>query len=136
MAAAGLAAWMLGRRGERKAGFCNALCPILPVERLYGQAPLVAAGNPRCDGVKIEAENIQVGATYGPVTITAYDGKYVSFTSSEPIGLVIVKGGPNANLYDYNPAVTSDSNLHAPYNPNSGKYYGISHVNFCEVEKK
>jgi hypothetical protein len=94
------------------------------------------AGNPRCDGVKIEAENIQVGATYGPVTITAYDGKYVSFTSSEPIGLVIVKGGPNANLYDYNPAVTSDSNLHAPYNPNSGKYYGISHVNFCEVEKK
>jgi hypothetical protein len=49
VAAAGLAAWTLGRRGERKAGFCNALCPILPVERLYGQAPLVAAGNPRCE---------------------------------------------------------------------------------------
>lgn len=48
LAAAGLTAWTLGRRGERKAGFCNALCPILPVERLYGQAPLVAPGNPRC----------------------------------------------------------------------------------------
>ncbi len=49
VAAAGIGAWTLGRRGERKAGFCNALCPILPVERLYGQAPLVAAGNPRCE---------------------------------------------------------------------------------------
>ncbi|HJS48096.1 MAG TPA: hypothetical protein VJ773_08950 [Gemmatimonadales bacterium] len=48
VAAAGLAAWVLGRRGERKAGFCNALCPVLPVERLYGQSPLVAPGNPRC----------------------------------------------------------------------------------------
>jgi hypothetical protein len=45
---AGLTAWTLGRRGERKAGFCNALCPVLPVERLYGQAPLVAPDNPRC----------------------------------------------------------------------------------------
>ncbi len=48
VAAAGVAAWTLGRRGERKAGFCNALCPVLPVERLYGQAPLVAPDNPRC----------------------------------------------------------------------------------------
>lgn len=48
VALAALAAWLLGRRGERKAGFCNALCPILPVERLYGQAPLLAPGNPRC----------------------------------------------------------------------------------------
>lgn len=48
VAAAGLAAWTLGRRGERKAGFCNAFCPVLPVERLYGQSPLVAPDNPRC----------------------------------------------------------------------------------------
>ena len=48
VAGAGLAAWALGRRGERKAGFCNGLCPVLPVERLYGQAPFVAPGNPRC----------------------------------------------------------------------------------------
>ena len=33
---------------ERKAGFCNSICPILPVEKLYGQFPLVALNNPRC----------------------------------------------------------------------------------------
>jgi hypothetical protein len=31
-----------------KSGFCNTLCPVLPVERLYGQRPLLRAGNPRC----------------------------------------------------------------------------------------
>lgn len=32
----------------RRGGFCNALCPVLPVEKLYGQAPLIEIGNPRC----------------------------------------------------------------------------------------
>lgn len=33
---------------DRKAGFCDAICPILPVERLYGQDPLAQVSNPRC----------------------------------------------------------------------------------------
>jgi nitrite reductase (NADH) large subunit len=33
---------------DRKAGFCNAICPLLPLERLYGQAPAVGLSNPRC----------------------------------------------------------------------------------------
>jgi hypothetical protein len=33
---------------KRKAGFCNAICPVLPVERLYGQRPLVTVPNVRC----------------------------------------------------------------------------------------
>ncbi|MFN8572217.1 MAG: hypothetical protein U0132_09175 [Gemmatimonadaceae bacterium] len=33
---------------DAKAGFCNAICPLLPVERLYGQRPLFHVGNPRC----------------------------------------------------------------------------------------
>lgn len=41
-------ALILGLTFEAKAGFCNAICPVLPVERLYGQAPLVETGNPRC----------------------------------------------------------------------------------------
>jgi hypothetical protein len=32
----------------RRAGFCNAICPVLPVEKLYGQTPLIQVGNPRC----------------------------------------------------------------------------------------
>lgn len=33
---------------DRKAGFCNTLCPMLAVERLYGEAPLVHVTNARC----------------------------------------------------------------------------------------
>ncbi len=38
----------LGAVYQAKAGFCNAVCPVLPVERLYGQHPLVELDNPRC----------------------------------------------------------------------------------------
>jgi hypothetical protein len=31
-----------------KGGFCNAFCPVLPVERLYGQSPLVRIDNAHC----------------------------------------------------------------------------------------
>jgi hypothetical protein len=33
---------------SRRAGFCNAICPVLPVEKLYGQSPLVRIGSARC----------------------------------------------------------------------------------------
>ncbi len=33
---------------DRKAGFCNSVCPLLPVERLYGQRPLLDVENARC----------------------------------------------------------------------------------------
>lgn len=45
---AGVLALVSGRFFEARAGFCNLLCPILPVERLYGQQPLASIGNPRC----------------------------------------------------------------------------------------
>lgn len=43
------AAIVLGALFARRAGFCNAICPILPVERLYGQHPLLTISNSRCD---------------------------------------------------------------------------------------
>lgn len=33
---------------SRRGGFCNSLCPVLPVEKLYGQAPLLDVGSARC----------------------------------------------------------------------------------------
>ncbi len=48
VAAAAGAAFLGGLRLDRKAGFCNAFCPILPIERLYGQRPLVSVPNARC----------------------------------------------------------------------------------------
>ena len=43
-----LLALLLGAFFKDKAGFCNAICPVLPVERLYGQHPMVRITNPRC----------------------------------------------------------------------------------------
>lgn len=40
---------ILGSLYDRRAGFCNAICPVLPVEKLYGQHPLLKLSNPRCD---------------------------------------------------------------------------------------
>lgn len=39
---------VLGFVFRAKSGFCNSICPVLPVEKLYGQAPLMAVRNPRC----------------------------------------------------------------------------------------
>lgn len=33
---------------SRRGGFCNTICPVLPVEKLYGQAPLLELGSARC----------------------------------------------------------------------------------------
>ncbi len=38
----------LGAVFDAKAGFCNTICPVLPVEKLYGQHPLWEMRNPRC----------------------------------------------------------------------------------------
>lgn len=48
VAGLGLAALAGGWRFEHKAGFCNTICPVLPVERLYGQRPLLRVTNARC----------------------------------------------------------------------------------------
>ena len=51
--AAAAAAFLAGRWFEAKAGFCNLLCPVLPVERLYGQHPLINVANPRCPSCSV-----------------------------------------------------------------------------------
>lgn len=44
----GALAVALGGTYAVRSGFCNALCPVLPVEQLYGQAPLVRMVRGRC----------------------------------------------------------------------------------------
>lgn len=46
--AVAVAALTLGAVFDLKAGFCNAVCPVLPVEKLYGQHPFVKLPNPHC----------------------------------------------------------------------------------------
>lgn len=33
---------------SRRAGFCGSICPVLPVEKLYGQAPILRMNGARC----------------------------------------------------------------------------------------
>ncbi|HJR81336.1 MAG TPA: hypothetical protein VJ821_14800, partial [Anaerolineales bacterium] len=45
------------------------------------------------------------------ITVTVTDGTYVAWTSTFPIGAVIVKGSDDANIYEYIPASLGDSGL-------------------------
>ena len=105
----------------------------------------LVAGNPQCGtapaggfNLKIEAEDLHVGS-YGPIEITAVNGTYVSwkiadaYLNTYDANMVIVKGGPNAIVYQYGTFQDSDTRLTAPRNFSGAqpKYYGISHVQFC-----
>jgi hypothetical protein len=102
--------------------------------------PIFIAGNPSCTdlgysyGFKIDPPNAGTYSIDGINTVTVTtDG--VSFDWSSTLGMdaVISKGGPTANLYVYDPPAesTSDTDLHSPINPNNGKPYGLSHMDFC-----
>jgi NADPH-dependent 2,4-dienoyl-CoA reductase/sulfur reductase-like enzyme/ferredoxin len=43
-----VAAFATGARWKGKSGWCSSLCPLLPVQRLYGQTPFVNVPNSHC----------------------------------------------------------------------------------------
>lgn len=43
-----LAAIFMGARYEWKSGWCSGMCPVHPVERLYGSSPLITLPNAHC----------------------------------------------------------------------------------------
>lgn len=63
------------------------------------------------------------------VTVSTADGLYFDWSATLGIDAVIVKGGPDGNVYVYSPEAFSDTDLHAPLN--NGTPYGISHIEFC-----
>lgn len=70
------------------------------------------------------------------VTIDVHDtdqGQVFDWSSDVSIDAVVVKGGPYANVYQYDPPNESygDTELHAPLNESNNKWYGLSHVTFC-----
>jgi len=102
--------------------------------------PAFQAGNPSCPAGLNELK-VDPGAdgnysdNDGPltVTVTVDEGaKEFDWTSNIGVDIVIVKGGPNANVYTYNPESTGDTNLHSPLNEDgSAGWYGLSHISFC-----
>ncbi|MGH9052609.1 MAG: hypothetical protein ACRDWX_06320 [Acidimicrobiia bacterium] len=54
------------------------------------------------------------------------------WTATFDVDAVIVKGGPNANVYLYSGSSDfSDQGLTAPINPATGEPYAVSHITFC-----
>ena len=102
--------------------------------------PVFVAGNPSCtalgyaNGFKIDPPNAGTYSIDGINTVTVTtDGVSFSWSSTLGMDAVISKGGPNANIYVYDPPAeaTSDTNLHSPINPNNNQPYGLSHIEFC-----
>lgn len=65
------------------------------------------------------------------VDIETADGIYFDWTSTRSADAVIVKGGRDVNLYEYDPESFGDIGLHAPINSKTGTPYGLSYVEFC-----
>jgi hypothetical protein len=59
------------------------------------------------------------------------DQRLFDWVANAPVDVVIVKGGPGANIYQYTRPATRDGSLHAPVNHSSNKTYGLSNVVIC-----
>jgi len=63
------------------------------------------------------------------ISVTVTNGTYVGWTSTFPIGAVIVKGSNEANIYEYGGSL-GDSGLASPINASGGPA-GLSNLTFC-----
>ena len=124
------------------AGVLGALVVFVSMAALASKVdPVPKDGNPTCGDfnsswTQLKVEPVANGTfTDGTlsVTISNFDGHTLDWSSNIGVSSVFVKGGPNGNLYTYDPPVTSDTGLHPQVNPNNGQYYGFSHVSFCYV---
>src|SRR5918994_7715496 len=108
----------------------------------------VVPGNPGCDDIAPEGEvwiELKVeppadGDEFSEDALTVNvdvrdteDGQVFDWDSNIGVDAVIVKGGPNANVYLYDPESMGATGLHAPVNP-SGQWAGLSHISFCYDE--
>lgn len=120
-------------------------------------SPQFVEGNPTCSDLldagqfdipEVKIEPVESG-TYnlngeldadGPILLTVRNtdqGQVVDFSLDGFLAMgVVVKGGPNANFYDYTGlgGVAFDEDLHAPVNHNNDRFFGLSHVSFCLIE--
>lgn len=106
---AGGASVATGLRWGWKSGFCNTLCPMLPVERLYGHAPLVEVSNGRCDSCagcspygcidlseeRAVAHALGVTGSAGEARRTPF-GVFVSAFPGVVVGFFLADGAPGA----------------------------------------
>ena len=132
-------------RGLGVAGVLGALVVFVSMSALASKVdPVAVDGNPKCADInpaytgELSVDppaNGQFSDGTLTVTITNFDGAAATLDWSSNIGVnaVFAKGGPNGNLYTYDPPATSDTGIHPQVNPNNGTNYGWSHILFCYV---
>jgi hypothetical protein len=115
-----------------------ALFTVLPASATH-VTPTQEPGNPACPPgtITLKVEPVADGTfTDGVLTVTidvrdTAGGQVFDWTSNIGVDQVIVKGGPNANIYTYSTESMGDTGLHAPVNPNNDRFFGLSHISFC-----
>jgi hypothetical protein len=101
--------------------------------------PVFAGGNPPCTDLNENWSELRIDPPSGgvhdngeiSVTVSNLTSTTLDWSASAGIDAVVMKGGPNANVYYYVPESTSDTNLTTPTNPSNGKPFDISHILFC-----
>jgi hypothetical protein len=89
-------------------------------------------GCPSGDTVIVVDGGVASGSGAGvTIHVTYHDNNSLDFSATGGVvDIAYVKGGPNFNEYDYNPAVTSDTNLVSPLN-GGNQVPAVSHSVYC-----
>lgn len=132
----GRGVWMLAAVGLWTVTACGGSDDRRQVRQAAHVEPAVVPGNPTCpagtSSLKIEPVTAGTYTDDGfSVTISFAEDGTLSYEANQGVDQVIVKGGPNANVYAYASEETEDAGLITPTNANSGQPYGYSHVDFC-----
>ena len=115
--------------------------PAVEPEIVPGNPPLCEGGfkvESPCNGTHTYHHTVDGHSV--TITINVYDtpnGQAFDWSSSWPVTRVTAKGGSlGANVYNYDPAATSDGGLHSPpANDKNCRWAGLSHIDFCFGEK-
>jgi hypothetical protein len=73
----------------------------------------------------------QFSGSVGPITWSTTDEKFVSWNGNHDGLAVIVKGGDDANVYEYDDTYSSDSGLASPPVGKKNKTPKLSNITFC-----
>lgn len=110
---------------------------VMPTALASHVEPTRIANNPSCADVgaglsELRIEPVTAGKhSDGVLEVTLSNvTKSFDWTANQPVAIVLVKGGPDTNKYDYGSGATADTGLHAPQGAN-GQQPGLSHVSFC-----
>jgi LPXTG-motif cell wall-anchored protein len=105
----------------------NPSCPAGTTEYKVDGNPLNGLSNGESQQFTVNGQTFTFTKVVGP---SPFEDDTFDFTSTIAVSVVFVKGGVDANEYDYAPPTTSGSGLHPPLN-SGGQAPAISHVTFC-----